>query len=190
MGSRIETYLNRLDELTGRAAEYNLMTAPGEAPPLWVIWYREYPDSGMITAFTYGLSSVDHPEWTLGRPELVVAVRGSSTDWGTAAGYIAREMRGELPFSYGSILDFGERISDDSDMSAFFIFAPIALSPQECALELPDGRVNLVQLYPVYSEELVLLQERGVQAFFFQKDIDLYDTRRPAVDSLPRREDL
>jgi hypothetical protein len=182
MLSSIELFLNRLDGLVCGQPEYYLVTPRDVRPPLWSIIYRDFPMDGGITAFTYGLSSVDHPDWQAGKPELVLSVASGSLDWGLAIGHLALSMRGEHPFSYGSIIDFGERIAEDSQMTGFLVFSPTVLPLEACRIELPDRTINLVQLYPLYRQEIELLQEADPADFFLREDLDLYSVDRPAMN--------
>ncbi|MGW4698890.1 hypothetical protein [Streptomyces sp. NPDC004285] len=38
--------------------------------------------------------------------------------WAHAVGFLAEQLRGTCPFSYGSTIDFGERIVPESEMTA------------------------------------------------------------------------
>src|SRR6185295_7090236 len=114
MKSSVEFYLEWLDELAGKEGEYHLITDEKETPPLWVMIYQDMPEAGSLSAFTYGLSSVDHPDWKLGCPELVVCVDSKDKNWGLAVGYLAKKYRRISAFSYGTIHRFGEKISPES----------------------------------------------------------------------------
>lgn len=177
MKSSLEFYLEWLDELTDEKGEIHLITEKNETPPLWVIVYRDLPEAGSLTAFTYGLSSVDHPDWKLGRPELVVCVDSQDINWGLAIGYLAMKYRGISPFSFGTIHRFGAKISDDSEMNAFVVFALSVLDPADARIELPDRTVNVVQMYPIYDEEIEMIKFEGVPAFLDEID-NVYDLHR------------
>src|SRR5262245_23980058 len=118
----IEAFLDQLEELVGMEGEYHLITERREAPGLWSIVFNDTPDVGSLTAFTYGLSSVQHPDWVEGRPELVLTVDSKDINWALALGFIAKFYRGKCPFSYGNVLRVGNAISDESMMSAFLLF--------------------------------------------------------------------
>jgi hypothetical protein len=78
----------------------------------------------MQTALTYGLSLEEHSEWRHGKAELCISVRSADPAWGYAIGFLAAQRRGTCPFCYGDTLDFQERMSDESAMTAFVVFAP------------------------------------------------------------------
>ena len=175
--SSIDPYLNRTDALFG-AGEYFKVTSEAERPHVWVVTYRDVPDEGSLTALTYGLSSIDHPLWKVGRPEVLISVNSSNPDWALAAGFLVKRYRGSCPFSMGNVLRFGSSITAESQMSAFFVFASSLLSPDEGAISLPDRRVNVVQIYPIYEEEIGLIEQEGVPAFFGRDGVDFVDVQR------------
>lgn len=44
-----------------------------------------------------------------------VSVNSTNVIWAHAVGFLAEQLRGTCPFSYGSTIDFGERIVPESD---------------------------------------------------------------------------
>src|SRR5262249_13166696 len=96
--SPIEQYLDHLDDLCAKKGRYHLITKEDERPPVWSILYQNVPDRGDLTAFLYGLSSVNHPAWTKSRVELAINVQSNNVDWGIAIGFLARMYRGKAPF--------------------------------------------------------------------------------------------
>jgi hypothetical protein len=181
MKSPVQEYLEHLDDLAGKQGVYHLATKEQERPALWSIIYRDTPDEGSLTAFTYGLSAVTHPEWRLGRPELVISVDNTDRTWGLAIGELARRHRGRCPFSYGNVVRFGTPVSKDSPMSAFLIFAPTIIDVEQCHIILRNKVINIVQAYPIYEEEIAVVEQYGAQDFFMRKDIDFYNVRRENV---------
>jgi len=179
MKSSVEFYLEWLETITGAKGEFHLITEEGETPPLWVILYRDTPESGSLTAFTYGLSSVDHPDWKLGCPELVICVDSNDINWGLAVGLLAKKFRRISPFSYGTIHRFGEKISDESEMTAFLVFAPSIIDQENARVELPDRTINVVQMYPIYEQEIDMIKFAGISAFLDELH-NPYDVRRKA----------
>lgn len=179
MMTPIETYLQTLDNITSREARHDRVSLEGEAPPIWVVTYEDWPIAGRITAFTYGLSSVDHPRWRLGRPELMTSVDSDKLAWGLAAGHLVRQHRGEQTFSYGEIYRLGDPIAIDSAMSCVLVFAPRDLPTKEAAqIQLVDRTINLVQMYPIYDEEAVLIKSIGLRDFLAM-GVDFHHVRRP-----------
>jgi hypothetical protein len=177
MKSTIEFYLQRLDELAGTEGQSFLVTDKLEKPPVWVIIYHDSPERGSLTAFTYGLSSSEHPDWKLGYPELMICVDSRDLNWGLAIGHLAKTFRGQSPFTYESIYRFGEKIAKESEMSAFVVFAPSIVEQEDARIELPDRTINLVQMYPIYEEEIDDIKFEGFPKFLNRIE-DVYDVKR------------
>jgi hypothetical protein len=76
------------------------------------------PEPDLLLSVTYGVSLAQHAEWLLGKPELTICVGSSDVIWARAMGWIAEQVRGDCPFSYGDILNVGDRVTEDSEMSA------------------------------------------------------------------------
>jgi hypothetical protein len=174
----VEQYLEHLEQMVGVRGEYHLATEADELPAIWDIVYRDTPEEGDLTAFTFGLSSVEHTDWRLGRPELVISVHSSSLNWGLALGFLVKRFRGKCPFSYGNVVRFGGPVCDESGMSAFLIFIPTILEKDQAQVNLHDRTINIVQAYPIYEEEIRLIEQAGAQRFFMQEGVDFYDVRR------------
>jgi hypothetical protein len=178
----IEQYLAALDDLTAGAKSKNvLITDEHERPPLWVFIYRDLLEAKSITSFTYGVSDEDHRDWVKGKPELVISVRSQDERWALAMGFIAKKLRGESPFSYGQIVRFGDHITPETEMSAFLIFAPSVLDEEQRHIVLSDRTINVAQMYPIYEDEIDLIESAGVEALFGSEDYEPYDVKRPSV---------
>ena len=180
--SSIEGYLDALDELTdGADARRVLITETHERPPLWVFIYPDLLEPRSITAFTYGVSSEEHPKWKNGKPELVISVHSTDDRWAFAMGFVAKKLRGQSPFAYGDVIRFGDRVSPDSEMSAFFVFAPAVLDKAQRHIVLSDRTINIAQMYPIYEDEIDLIQSAGPDALFKNEDYDPYSVTRPSI---------
>ncbi len=178
MQSWAEQYLNHLDKNAGVEAEFSRISEPGDFPPVTVVTYRDVPENGFITSFTTGLSAVSHPSWKFGRPELCISVESRDLAWGWAIGDVANKLRGQCPFCYGEIINFGTQVSDESEISAFVVFAPSFMDKEQSEIELPEWKVNIAQMYPIYEGEVGLIEDIGLQAFFQNKEIDFYNIKR------------
>jgi hypothetical protein len=152
-------------------------------PGVTSIVYKDIPEKGYTTAFTYGLSLIKHPEWKFGRPELCISVESSSIHWGKVIGFIANKLRGDFPFSYGQIINFHAQISDDSEMDAFFVFAPSTLDRDGYSdIDIgADYKINIAGLYPMYSDEFEVYQKIGLEAFWHHPNYDNYSVRRNRI---------
>jgi hypothetical protein len=180
----VERYLNHLYNIFQTEPEFfkNESLIEG-VPGVTSIVYKDIPEKGYITALTYGLSLVPHPEWKLGRPELCISVESSNIDWGEFVGFIANKLRGDCPFRYGDTVNFGERISEDSEMDAFFVFAPSTLD-KESYLNIDIGtdyKINIAGLYPMYSDEIGVFHQIGLEKFWRHPNFDNYSVRRRRI---------
>lgn len=180
----VERYLEHLDSIFQKEPEFfkNDSLING-VPGVSSIVYRDIPEKGCITALTYGLSLVKHSDWKLGRGELCISVESPSLDWGQVVGFIANKLRGDCPFSYGQTINFGERISDDSEMDAFFIFAPSTLNSEDYSnIDVgEDYKINIAGLYPMYSDELDIYSKIGLEAFWHHPNFDNYSVTRKRI---------
>jgi hypothetical protein len=178
----IEEYLAALDELTGGVEPKNvLITEDHERPPLWVFIYRDLLEPKSITAFTYGLSDEDHSHWVKGKPELVISVHSQDERWAVAMGFVAKKLRGECAFRYGQVVRFGDRIAPETEMDAFLVFAPSVLDEDQRHIVLSDRTINIAQMYPIYEDEINLIESAGAGTLFDNEDYDPYSANRPST---------
>lgn len=163
---------------------YGNESSTKDLPGVSTIVFKNSPEEGLITGITYGLSLVEHPNWTNGRGELCICVKSDSLAWPQVIGYIANKLRGSSPFSYGGTINFGQPISDDSEMDAFFIFAPGIFENQTDYLDIDIGydyKINVAALYPIYSEEIEVMKEIGLEKFWEHPDFDMFDVKRKRI---------
>lgn len=184
MSSPAQRYLDHLDRLSGGIEpQFQPIesTTPG-LPRVTTISYDDVPEPGHVTGFTYGLSLADHPEWQHGKTELCISVDSTDIAWPLAIGYLAESLRVECSFGYGNLLNFGQRISPESAMNAFVVFAPSVLEPDDyTGIDVGDTTINIAGCYPIHESESDYIEEHGLEAFW-QLEWDPYDvTRQPAV---------
>jgi hypothetical protein len=182
--SPIEMYLDHLDVIFQREPIF-FMGEKDETglSGVTVMMYKDVPEEGFVTGITYGLSLVDHPEWTLGKPELCISVESKDENWARAASFIAGKLRGDCPFSYGQTVNFKGQICDDSEMDAFFVFAPSILDKEDY-LNIDIGldyKINIAGLYPIYSSEIEVLGEIGLHDFWHHPNFDNYAVNRERI---------
>jgi hypothetical protein len=183
--TRVERFLAHLDGLTGGTEPRFLPVASTTVglPGLTVMGYLGLPEPGMFTAVTYGVSLVSHEEWRLGKPELTITVASDDEAWGLAVGVLAEQLRGSCPFCYGDTINFGERITPESQMTAFVVFAPASLAHEDYSgIDVGDSLpINIAGCYPIHDSERQYIRENGLKAFW-NLQWDPYDVRRsPAV---------
>lgn len=179
-----ERYLQHLDKIFQREPEFykNESLLEGVNNVTSII-YRDFPTIGYVTAVTYGLSLVEHEEWKNNRVELCICVKSDSIDWGIVIGYIANHLRGKFPFTYGSTINFGEKVHEESEMDAFLIFTPTIFEREEYMdidIDL-DYTINLASLYPIYKSEIEVYHQIGLEEFLNHKNFDFYDVKREAI---------
>ena len=181
----LEMYLAHLDNIFQIEPKFYPEESLIEGlPGITAIVYNDIPEKGYITAFTYGLSLVDHPEWKLGRPELCISVESRNLFWPRAMSYVANQFRGKCPFTYGETINFHAKISDDSDMDAFFVFAPSTLAKEDYSnIDVgEDYKINIASLYPMYSDELDTYHKVGLKEFWHHPNFDNYDVNRDRIN--------
>jgi hypothetical protein len=177
-----EAFAAKLTGLFGREAVLRKIdsTTPGLAPVTCFI-YRDVPQAGMMTAVTHGLSLADHPDWRYGKPELILTVRSADESWALAMAFIAERYRGEKSFTYGSLFSLEKPISSESPIRGFLVFVPAVLDHETLKITLPTRTVNLAGMYPIHAGEIELIQKTGLEEFWRQPELDLYDVTRPDV---------
>lgn len=180
MASDVVVFLDKLTALFGQEnAIHKVDPLADGGRPIFVFFFEDLPETGTLTAITYGLSEAQHPEWTCGRPELMVTLDTTDKSWGLAAGFFASEYQGIKPFCYGDLFTLDRPISEESEMVGYFVFAPSILTQAEAALELPGKTVHLAGMYPIYEEEIALYKTIGIERFWMSEGFDLYNVRRP-----------
>ncbi|MEV6608657.1 suppressor of fused domain protein [Kutzneria sp. NPDC051319] len=184
MTGRAERYFAHLDALSGGVEPWFTAIESTKAglPAVTVLGYQDLPEDH-LTGVTYGLSLAEHEDWVLSKPELCISVRSDDRLWVLAVGDLAEGLRGECPFEYGDVINFGEPISAESAMTAFVVGPPAVLAPEDYTdIDVGDDRpINIAGLYPIHDVERQYIREHGLQAFV-ALDWDCYDvTRPPAV---------
>ncbi len=182
--SPIERYLEHLDKIFKVEPEFfsNESTIQ-ELKGVTSIVYRDIPEKGMITALTYGLSLVNHPDWKLSRPELIISVDSEDMAWGDVVSCIANKLRGNCPFSYSNTINFRDKISNSSEMDAFFVFAPSTIERKDF-LNIDVGldyKISISGLYPIYASEMELIAKWGLEKFWHHPEFDNYSVSRNRI---------
>ena len=180
----VEMYLDHLNRIFKQEPEFftNESTIPG-LPGVTGIVYKDVPEKGFVTGLTYGLSLVQHPKWKFGRPELCITVKSEDFNWGKVAAFLANKFRGDCQFAYVNAVKFGEKINPESEMDAFFVFAPSILDNADY-LKIDVGmnyKISIAGLYPMYSDELEAFHKLGLEAFWNHPDFDLYNVNRKRI---------
>ncbi len=183
MPSNAELFINHLDRLTGNTEPIirRIDSSDAALRPVFVFTYENWPEEGFITGFTFGLSEANHPEWRLGRPELMISVESLDESWCLAIGHIAQQLRGKCPFCYGETINFRAQISEESELDAFLIFGPPHLTKDNKSIELNGFTCHIAGMWPMYSEEIGLYNEIGLEKFWHLDGWDPMNVSRPRL---------
>lgn len=175
-----ELFIQHLDRVTGRAEDAirPVKLTDADLPDVVVFVYKNWPEDGFITGFTFGLSAANHPDWKYGKPELMISVESNDEAWAIAIGYLAKQLRGKCPFCYGNTINFHEKISAESDLDAFLIFAPPFLTKEQMSVKLADFTCDIAGMYPMFSSEMSLCHELGLERFWDLPDWDPLNVHR------------
>ncbi|MBE0338710.1 suppressor of fused domain protein [Paenibacillus sp. 23TSA30-6] len=178
MKTNAELYMNKLEGIFGQEDVIRKVEPSDGSTPIHVFFYYDLPEEGMLTAVTYGLSDGEFIGWKNAKPELIISLETQDESWGLAAAYFAAEFRGVKTFSYADLFTLDEPISQESDMTGYFVFASAILEKEESVIELPDKTIQLVGMYPLYKEEFDLMKRIGIKDFWHNKDYDIYSVSR------------
>lgn len=182
MNSFETNWLKALEERFGEIDGIVEVQANEDQPEIKVIYFEHLPEEGTLTAVTCGLSQSSHPDWEEGsKPELIVSLDTNDKSWGFAAGFFASAFFNQKRFSYGDIFEIDDPISEESEMSAYLVFAPSFLDQEQATFELPDRTIHLQGLYPLFASEVDLYDQIGLEKFWHSDGFDMYDTQRKPV---------
>jgi len=180
----VEKFMAHLDRIFQTQPEYFKEESETDGiAGVTSIVYKDIPEKGMITGITYGLSLGNHPDWKFGRPELIITVDSKDASWAQVARYLANSLRGNCPFSYSNTINFKEKISDESEMDAFLVFAPSILDKKDFAnIDIGLGyKINIAGLYPIYASEMEYIEKNGLEKFWKHTDFDMYNVNRKRI---------
>lgn len=179
-----EKYLAHLERVFEQEPEFLKEESLQEGMPgVSSLVFNHHPESEMMTTVTYGLSLGEHPDWKFGRPELLLCVDSREKAWTQIAGYVANQLRGKCPFTYGLTINFRNQIAPDSDMDAFLIFAPAILNKADYLridIGLPYA-ISIAGLYPIYSSEISFINTKGLERFWKHPAFDLFNVNRKPI---------
>jgi hypothetical protein len=149
------------------------------------IAFRDYPQPGLLTGFTYGLSAASHPQWRDAKPELVVTVQSADEAWTHAVAYLVEWQRERHDFAPGSLFHYGKPVVPDSAMNSFLVFEPATKDEGMFApILLESQRIALQMAYPLYEGEVGLIQKVGIRKFMGLPQYDFFSVVRPDLSKL------
>jgi hypothetical protein len=151
------------------------------------ITFRDYPQPGLLTGCTFGLSAAAHPGWQDAKPELVITVQSADEAWVHTVAYLAEWQRERHEFAPGSLFHYGKPVAPDSAMNAFLVFEPTASDEGMFApIQLENQRIALRTVYPLYEGEVGLIQKVGIRKFMGLPQYDAFSVSRPDLSTLYR----
>jgi hypothetical protein len=161
--------LAHFDAIGGSEAAFRRVSPADARPALHVAIYRNSPEPGAITGFTFGLS-LKHPAGGSRdvHRELTVTMLDDDESWALAAGFVAHQLSDRCSFVCGDTINFREQISPRSAMNSFLVTHPRLLPPEMCEVDIGVRRVQLVQFIPLYEEERLELSDVTKQASFLR----------------------
>ena len=183
MPNRLERFIEHIEKVFLQEPEiFHFEPASKACLGGTVFVYHDIPEPGYLTAVTYGLSLYPNKEWVNGRPELIMSVESTDINWAKVLGFLVSSYEQQIDFTYGEVINFGEKISTDSDMDSFFIFAPSILEREDFLdIDVLEYKINLTGIYPIYSDEIKAIDTVGLEKFMKNPSYDMYAVNRPVI---------
>ncbi|HNO78422.1 MAG TPA: suppressor of fused domain protein [Phycisphaerae bacterium] len=175
-------WLEALQARFGEISQIKHIESEGK-PKVFVFYFDGWPEPGLMTAVTFGLSNANHPDWKYGGVELMVSLETQDRSWGLSAAYFASAFFNERPFAYGDIFMVDDPISDESEMNAYLVFGPPFLEQADAQIDLSDRSVFLKGMYPLYESELDQYERLGLEDFWRLDELDILNPRRRPVQT-------
>lgn len=175
-----QAWLQALEQRFGVEAKI-AQVALENRPRMLIYYFQDFPEQGMLTAVTAGLSNADHPAWKNGKPELSVTLKTADTGWGSAAAYIAQSFYNDSSFHYQASFKLDKPMSKDSAMNACFVYRPQFMSDEQIKFELQDRTIFLAGLFPMYDDEVPMYEAKGVKEFWNTPGFHPYDPTRASI---------
>jgi hypothetical protein len=173
-------WLRALEGRFGKVAEIRNVQV-GENPTIFVFFFRDLPRPGMTTAITCGLARANHPDWKVGRPELMISMRSDRLDWGLTAGFLASAYFKQKRFSYGDVFRVDVPLAEDTEMKAYVLWAPAFLTKEQAKFNLGAKPIHLVSMYPLHEQELALLERIGLKELWHSEGFEMDNPARPPL---------
>lgn len=168
MRSGVERFRDLLEKEIGQRCEvYRHPSTSRKLPAVFVLMFKNFPDSEYMTAYSYGLSASNGKDEGVAGRELVIQIKSNLDNWGHVLGFLISHLRGDCPFDVGQIIRFGQPIAEDSSMEHFLVHdADENLGTSTNFILSKNYGVSLVQLSPIYGNELAVINKMGWTAFY------------------------
>jgi len=187
MLTKAEQFVQYLTQIIGREPDQVVGTEadPTQSDMIYGIAFQNYPEAGLLTGFTYGLSVGQHPDWKDIRPELSITVASQDIDWIKALVYLLEWNRPAHAFLPGSLFHYGQAVAPDSAMDSFLVFnLAIGQGEQFRNIQLDEEKVTLHGVHPLYHDEVAMLQKVGIRKFMGLPEYQLFSVTRPDLSAL------
>ena len=182
--TNLDSYLKSVDRIVSRNDAQYLRIYKGSNPgQISTCRYEKWPQTGYTTIFSAGLSLFNNPAWKLSRPEIVLTVMSEDPQWASVLGQTITESLGKTNYEYGAMIKVPVAMPVGCLMDSICIYRCSVLDVGQEAINLPDYKVVLSQMYPIYKNEMGLIS-KDIQKFFADEDMDWYDPMRSPKQSL------
>jgi len=179
--SPLEHYRSQLEDiLQERSSVFREKSVKKKLPFVYNLVFPR-TESRPLMSFSYGLSFASHPDQH-NKVELYLQINSEDMAWAHVVGYLTNQLRGDCPFNSGEIIRLGQKISEESELNAFVVInSDLTLFPER----IKDGRkstgVQLVELLPIYEQEVLTIQKLGLAEFINQLKFSKLDPKRKAI---------
>lgn len=183
MRSGVERFRDLLEKEIGQQCEvYRHPSTSRKLPAVFVLMFKKFPSDEYMTAYSYGLSSSKGSAEGIAGRELVIQVKSNLDNWGHVLGFLISHLRGDCPFDLGQIIRFGQPIVEDSEMEHFLVHDVAEELGTSTKFTLSKNyAVSLVQLSPIYGNELAVINKMGWSAFYSRLQQAKSDVNRKSI---------
>jgi hypothetical protein len=176
--SRLGAYESHLAILTGRQSPDSIVSRGDVELGVRVYTYDDLPGAGLYVSFTYGLSLGRQATWKDDKPELVLCLNSDDPSWAESVAALTLALRQECPFDVGVLISMDSPVVEDSPMTGWAVTAASTVPETHEYVAIPDGRIVLRQLIPVFATEIAQLRIAGLDWIVAAAGWDPYDVQR------------
>jgi hypothetical protein len=160
-----DRYVNELESRCGKAAEYFNGTDVEGGHKIGLIGFDHYPAKNEYTYFSYGLHSLNKPEWKFGRPEYFVVVNNPDRAFGLYFAHLISAFALEKVMSWNTLLAVGESDAIDGYPYKWIALGmPQYLNWSDYQIQDPGYlSINLGMAYYISNKDCDLAREQGME---------------------------
>ena len=179
MREHVEKYFDHLNKIFKVEPSYFKHSKNKEHPPFYSLTYKNIPSIGMVTGITCGISVAARSARNGLGIELMISVDTEDDIWVLALSDIGLQRRGQF-FHVGETINFGEKISQESEMTSFLVWHQNIIKENYETVCFKDTHIKILQLFPIHDDERQLIQKHGPE-WLFKLVNDPFDVRRKSV---------